>query len=80
MAPLVATAIATGRKMAVCWNGAAVMLHASLADTVASLGDDGEAYARLIGRTVKDWERLEPTVLSSWRSIHTDVILPWNSS
>lgn len=45
-------------------DGTAVMLHASLADTVASLSDDGEAYARLIGRTVKDWERLEPAVLA----------------
>ncbi len=44
-------------------GGRAVLLETSLAASVASLGADGEAYERLIGRTVKDWERLEPAVL-----------------
>jgi phytoene dehydrogenase-like protein len=44
-------------------GGRAVLLERSLETSAASLGADGEAYRRLVGGTVEDWERLEPAVL-----------------
>jgi phytoene dehydrogenase-like protein len=44
-------------------GGRAIVLEKSLSASVASLGTDGEAYRRLVGRTVKTWELLEPAVL-----------------
>jgi phytoene dehydrogenase-like protein len=44
-------------------GGQAVMLETSLEATAAGLGADGDAYRRLIGRTVRDWELLSPTLL-----------------
>jgi phytoene dehydrogenase-like protein len=44
-------------------DGKAIVLDPSLEATVASLGDDGEAYRRLIGPTVDDWPLLEPALL-----------------
>jgi phytoene dehydrogenase-like protein len=45
-------------------GGRAVLLERPLAATVESLGADGGAYRRLIGRTTKDWKSLEGTLLS----------------
>lgn len=41
----------------------AVLVHRSIADTAAGLGDDGEAYARSLDHLVRSWPRLEGHVL-----------------
>jgi phytoene dehydrogenase-like protein len=44
-------------------DGKAVLLDRSLPAAVDSLGEDGDAYRRLVGRTVEDWPLLEPAFL-----------------
>ncbi|HWX95942.1 MAG TPA: NAD(P)/FAD-dependent oxidoreductase [Solirubrobacteraceae bacterium] len=44
-------------------GGRAVVLERSLQAAVESLGQDGDAYRRLIGRTVEDWPLLDATLL-----------------
>jgi phytoene dehydrogenase-like protein len=44
-------------------DGTAVMLERSVADTAAGLGPDDEAYRRLVGPLVADWDKLESSVL-----------------
>jgi phytoene dehydrogenase-like protein len=44
-------------------DGRAVVLERSLQTAIESLGEDGAAYRRLIGRTVEDWPLLEPALL-----------------
>jgi phytoene dehydrogenase-like protein len=39
------------------------VLHRSLDDTVAGLGEDGPAWRRLIGWTAAHWERIAPSTL-----------------
>jgi phytoene dehydrogenase-like protein len=44
-------------------DGKAVLLERSLAGAVESLGEDGDAYRRLVGRTVEDWPLLADAFL-----------------
>ncbi|TMK24700.1 MAG: NAD(P)/FAD-dependent oxidoreductase, partial [Actinobacteria bacterium] len=44
-------------------DGEAVVPDRSIDATVASLGGDGEAYRRVIGRTVEDWRLLDSAFL-----------------
>jgi phytoene dehydrogenase-like protein len=44
-------------------GGRAAVLERSLEAAVEALGPDGQAYGRLIGRTVDDWPQLEPALL-----------------
>jgi phytoene dehydrogenase-like protein len=44
-------------------DGQAVVLDRSLATAVEALGEDGDAYRRLVGRTVQDWPLLAPAFL-----------------
>ncbi len=44
-------------------GGRAVLLERSLDATAASLGADGPAYRRIVGRTVRDWHHLERSLL-----------------
>src|SRR5437763_3192022 len=44
-------------------DGRVVVLERSLAAAGTALGTDGDAYQRLIGRTVEDWGRLVPAIL-----------------
>jgi phytoene dehydrogenase-like protein len=44
-------------------DGSAITLENSLERTAQLLGDDGEAYSALLGPVVRDWPRLESTVL-----------------
>jgi phytoene dehydrogenase-like protein len=44
-------------------DGGALVVDRSLDATVASLGRDGPAYRRTIGRVARDWPQLEPLVL-----------------
>jgi phytoene dehydrogenase-like protein len=39
-------------------NGRAVLLHRSIEMTAEGLGEDGDAYRRLIGPPVRNWEKL----------------------
>lgn len=45
-------------------DGTAAVLTRSLEETVASLGQDGAVYRRLVGSLVKDWPRISADVLS----------------
>ncbi len=44
-------------------DGSAVVLARSVEETAAGLGEDGEAYARLVGAVAEDWRRLEESIL-----------------
>lgn len=41
----------------------AAVLHRSLSDTIASLGDDGRAYQKLFEPVVQNWDKLAPQLL-----------------
>ena len=45
-------------------DGSAVVCSRSVEDTAAALGEDGDAYRRLLGKTVADWDRLMPMILA----------------
>jgi phytoene dehydrogenase-like protein len=44
-------------------DGTAVLAERSIEDTAEALGDDGEAYRRLLGPICKAWEDLETAIL-----------------
>ncbi len=44
-------------------DGTAVALERSVEATAAGLGEDGEAYRRLVGRVADDWARIEEGIL-----------------
>jgi phytoene dehydrogenase-like protein len=45
-------------------GGRAGVLHRSLEDTVAGLGDDGAAWLRFVGWTAARWDRIGPAALA----------------
>jgi phytoene dehydrogenase-like protein len=45
-------------------DGSAVLLERDVERTAAGLGKDADAYRRLVGPMVRDWERLLPDVLA----------------
>jgi phytoene dehydrogenase-like protein len=45
-------------------DGSAVMVARDLDVTAARLGPDAEAYRRLLGTTVREWDRLRPELLA----------------
>ena len=47
-------------------DGTAVGLYRSLAETAASLGVDGPSWARLLGPSAADWDKLAPLVLGPY--------------
>ena len=44
-------------------DGSAVLVHRSVEETVAGLGEDGEAYRRLVGSVAAAWADLEQVLL-----------------
>ena len=44
-------------------DGTAVLVHRSVEETARTLGPDGDAYRKLIGPLVADWDELAPTLL-----------------
>jgi phytoene dehydrogenase-like protein len=44
-------------------DGTAVIVRSSVDETAGGLGDDGEAYRRLLGPVVRDWDALMPDLL-----------------
>ncbi len=44
-------------------DGSAVVLARTVEETADGLGEDGEAYRRLVGAVVDDWRRLEEAIL-----------------
>jgi phytoene dehydrogenase-like protein len=50
-------------------DGTAVVLERSVGATAAGLGPDDEAYRRLVGPLVADWEELEGSVLGPIRGV-----------
>jgi phytoene dehydrogenase-like protein len=48
-------------------DGSAAALHRSVQETAQTLGADALAYERLMGRLVKDWDKLAPALLAPFR-------------
>lgn len=48
-------------------DGSAAVLTRSVLDTATSLGNDAHSYEKLVGATVRDWEKLSPAILGPLR-------------
>ncbi|HYZ18551.1 MAG TPA: NAD(P)-binding protein, partial [Gaiellaceae bacterium] len=47
-------------------DGTAVMTELSLDETAVSLGEDADAYRRVVGPLVSGWRRFEPVILGPY--------------